>query len=284
MLDNINLHVPEGAIYGFLGPNGAGKTTTLKLVTGLLRKQQGAISVFGKPFEKNRIDILKRTGTLIESPSVYSHLSAPENLRVLQKVYRTPAKRIQEVLRLVNLADTGDKKAGRFSLGMKQRLGIAVAMLHQPSLLILDEPTNGLDPNGIIEIRELLRKLNREEGLTILISSHLLPEMEKLATHAAVINKGKIIFEGELSTLIDKKRQTSALSIHTGDPAATLQLLHDQALEGHIENGKVLIPAVSKERVADINRQLVLRGISVYEIQAVRNDLEAVFMNLINNG
>jgi|GEM_PF-5387223 len=179
VLENIEMRVREGSIYGFLGPNGAGKTTTLRLMLGLLRKQGGEISIFGKPFEKHRTELLSNIGSLIESPTVYGHLTATENLTVWQKAYRCPKNRIPEALRLVGLHGTGIKKAHQFSLGMKQRLGIAAALLHQPSLLVLDEPTNGLDPGGIIEIREMLRNLNREEGVTILISSHLLPEIEK---------------------------------------------------------------------------------------------------------
>ena len=160
ILDKINLQVPNGSIYGFLGPNGAGKTTTLRLILGLLKKQEGNIHLFGKTFEKHRISILKNIGSMIESPSIYGHLTATENLLLLQKVYQCPVGRISEVLKTVGLEHVGQKKAGQFSLGMKQRLSIAIALLHNPSLLILDEPTNGLDPNGIIEIRELLKKLN----------------------------------------------------------------------------------------------------------------------------
>ena len=156
VLNKINLQVPEGSIFGFLGPNGAGKTTTLRLLLGLLKKQSGTIKIFDKQFDTSRIEILKDIGSLIESPSLYAHLTATENLFILQKIYQCPKTRIQEVLKIVGLSDTGHKKAGEFSLGMKQRLSIAVALLHNPTLLILDEPTNGLDPNGIIEIRELM--------------------------------------------------------------------------------------------------------------------------------
>ena len=152
-MDDINLRVEFGSIYGFLGPNGAGKTTTLRLVLGLLKKQRGSIRVFGQKFDDDRVQILSRIGSLIESPSIYGHLTAAENLKLLQKIYQCPKARIAEVLELVGLANTGKKKAGQFSLGMKQRLSIAIALLHSPTLLILDEPTNGLDPNGIIEIR-----------------------------------------------------------------------------------------------------------------------------------
>jgi ABC-type multidrug transport system ATPase subunit len=200
VLNNVDLRVPSGSIYGFLGPNGAGKTTTLRLVLGLLKKQQGEIRIFGDPFAPNRLAILSKIGSLIESPSVYTQLTAVENLRVLQKVYRCPPDRIDTVLQLTGLGDTGNKKAGRFSLGMKQRLGIAIALLSDPVLLILDEPTNGLDPEGIIEMRELFRLLNGQ-GVTILLSSHLLAEMEKLITHAGIIHKGQLLFQGELAEL-----------------------------------------------------------------------------------
>jgi len=201
VLDQVGLRVPKGSIYGFLGPNGAGKTTTLRLVLGLLQKQEGHISFFGRPFESHRISILQKVGSLIENPSVYGHLTAEENIRVFQKVYRCPQERIGIVLRETGLADTGRKKAGQFSLGMKQRLGIAIALLNDPELLILDEPTNGLDPGGIIAMRELLKSLNSGKGTTILISSHLLSEINKLVTHAGVINKGSLVFQGTMAEL-----------------------------------------------------------------------------------
>ena len=201
VLDHIDLRVPEGSIYGFLGPNGAGKTTTLRLVLGLLAKQEGCILFFGQPFEEHRMATLKRLGTLIESPSVYGQLTAAENLAVWQKLYRCPKERIATVLQWVGLADTGRKKAGHFSMGMKQRLGIAVALLNDPALLVLDEPTNGLDPGGMKEVRQLLQRLNREQGVTILLSSHLLHEMEKLVTHTGIINKGRLVYQGPLDEL-----------------------------------------------------------------------------------
>ncbi|HEY4205507.1 MAG TPA: ATP-binding cassette domain-containing protein [Puia sp.] len=200
VLQSVGLRVPEGSIFGFLGPNGAGKTTTLRLVLGLLKKQQGEIRVLGQPFAEHRLAILRKLGSLIESPSIYAHLTASENLRILQKVYRCPLDRIDHVLQITGLGETGGKKAGAFSLGMKQRLGISIALLNDPLLLILDEPTNGLDPEGIIEMRELFRQLNRQ-GVTILISSHLLGEMEKLITHAGIIHKGELLFQGTLDEL-----------------------------------------------------------------------------------
>jgi len=282
VLDDINLQVEHGSIYGFLGPNGAGKTTTLRLVLGLLSKQQGNISFFGMPFNEHRVSILKKVGSLIESPSIYGHLTAIENLSLLQKVYQCPKERIQEVLTLVGLQLTGKKKASQFSLGMKQRLSIAIALLHEPSLLILDEPTNGLDPNGMIEIRELLKKLNREQGITIIISSHLLAEIERLVSHVGIINKGKLLFQGTLEELNEKQQQSSCVVFDTSNESRTLEIIRAHQLDGTIRNGKIIIPLVSKDQMAELNTKLVQSGVSVYEMSVVKNDLETIFMELIN--
>jgi lantibiotic transport system ATP-binding protein len=283
ILNNINLQVEEGSIYGFLGPNGAGKTTTLRLVLGLLKKQQGSISVFGKSFEQHRLEILQQTGSLIESPSLYVHLTAYENLLLLQKIYQCPKERIQKVLDLVGLSDTASKKVSQFSLGMKQRLSIAVAMLNSPSLLILDEPTNGLDPNGIIEMRELLLRINRQQGITILVSSHLLAEIEKLVTHVGVIHKGNMLFQGTLHELQNRQLQSSVLTFQTDNEIMSLRIIRDNNLEAHLDNGRIVMNVLPNEQVAFINEQLVKNGIAVYSIATVKNDLETIFMNLINN-
>lgn len=283
VLNEVNLQVLTGSIYGFLGSNGAGKTTTLKLILGLIKKQQGAISIFGNAFEQNRISILRKTGSLIESPSIYGQLTAVENLQVLQKIYQCPSKRISEVLQLVGLANTANKKAHQFSLGMKQRLSIAIALLNNPSLLILDEPTNGLDPNGILEMRELLKKLNQEQGITIIISSHLLSEIEKLVTHIGIINKGKMVFQGTLPELQSKQQQASCVVMDTSDHIKTLRLLRDQNVEANLSHNKIVLPIMDKEAVAKLNQSLVQDGVDVYEITTVQNDLETIFMNLINN-
>lgn len=282
VLNDINMRVSEGCIYGFLGPNGAGKTTTLRLILGLLKKQQGKITIFGKSFENNRVEILKQIGSLIESPSLYGHLTAFENLTLLQKIYRCPKERIQEVLNLVGLPSTNNKKVSQFSLGMKQRLSISVALLHNPSLLILDEPTNGLDPNGIIEIRELLMRLNKEQGITTVISSHLLPEMEKMVSHVGVINKGKMMFQGTLEELKSKKNESSSITFETNDNEKTIQVMSHNNLTHKNERGRVIIPSVSRIVIAKITQQLVNDGVEVYGISTSQNDLEAIFMNLVN--
>jgi ABC-2 type transport system ATP-binding protein len=282
VLNNINLQVEEGTIYGFLGANGAGKTTTMRLLLGLLKKQEGTITMFGKSFHEHRLEVLHRTGSLIESPSLYAQLTAVENLLLLQKIYRCPKERIQQVLELVGLAKTGSKKVSQFSLGMKQRLGIAVALLHQPALLVLDEPTNGLDPNGIIEMRELLKQVNRQHGVTILVSSHLLGEIEKLVTHVGVIHKGRMLFQGTLAELQNKQLHSSVLVWETGDEVMSLRVIRDNGLQAHTEKGKLIMSVLPKQTVALINEQLVKNGIPVYSVSSVKNDLETIFMNLIN--
>ncbi len=281
VLNDIAIQVPEGSIYGFLGPNGAGKTTTLKLILGLLKKQQGTISVFGKPFNENRIEILKNIGSLIEAPSLYAHLTARENLLIWQKVYQCPKERINEVLQIVGLENTGKKKAGKFSLGMKQRLSIAVALLHKPSLLILDEPTNGLDPSGIIEMRQLLIKINQEEKVTIVISSHLLMEIEKLVTHIGIINKGSILFQGTLEEL--HLKQSSYVVFETNNLEGTTELMNKHNLSPITLNGQVSLATTDKAIISKINAELVNHNIEVYEISIAKNDLESIFIDLTKN-
>ncbi|HNP24126.1 MAG TPA: ABC transporter ATP-binding protein [Panacibacter sp.] len=282
VLKNISLRVTEGSIYGFLGPNGAGKTTTLRLILGLLKKQEGDILFFGKPFERNRVAILKNIGSLIESPSLYGHLTASENLSLLQKIYRCPRQRIKEVLKLVGLPHTGNKKASQFSLGMKQRLSIAVALLHNPSLLILDEPTNGLDPNGMIEIRELLIKLNQQSGITVIISSHMLAEIEKLVTHVGVINNGQMLFQGPLNELKSKQQESVSVVLETSDLEKTVHIIAGHDIKTTQEDGKLHMPFVSKKVIATLAQQLVNNNIELYEISVVKNDLETIFINLIS--
>ncbi|MGE0246558.1 MAG: ABC transporter ATP-binding protein [Pyrinomonadaceae bacterium] len=282
MLDSISLTVAEGSIYGFLGPNGAGKTTTLKLILGLLKKQQGEIRIFGTPLEDNRLEILRNLGSLIESPSLYGHLTAVENLEVLQRVYRSPKDGIAKVLDMVGLADTGRKKVHRFSLGMKQRLSIAIALLHKPKLLILDEPTNGLDPNGIIEMRELLRRLNQDRGITILISSHLLSEIEKLVNHVGIINKGKLLFQGTLAELQRGRQESSVVFRTSNDPRAS-QIIGYGNSDLQISGDRLTIGGIGPEQIARINERLVLNQIDVYEIKPVENDLEKIFLDVIKD-
>lgn len=281
-LDDINLHVEKGSIFGFLGPNGAGKTTTLRLLLGLLKNQEGSIEIFEKELLQHRIETLKRIGSLIEQPSLYGHLTATENLRIYRKIYGAEKNRIAQVLQLVGLEGTGNKKAKQFSLGMKQRLSIAIALLHNPELLILDEPTNGLDPSGIIETRELIKKLNRENGVTIMVSSHILAEVERMATHVGIIHLGKLLFQGTLSELQNMKNKKDLVQIETSDNVAALKLLSTE-YGAEIINGYVVVPFKEKRITAAITRRLVEQNIDVYLLQPQQNDLEQLFIDITSN-
>ena len=281
-LDNVNLEVAKGSIFGFLGPNGAGKTTTLRLLLGLLRNQHGKIEIFGHQFPSHRLDILRKLGSLIEQPSLYGHLTAKENLEIYRRIYKSDKSRINEVLEIVGLAGTGKKKAKQFSLGMKQRLSIAIALLHQPELLILDEPTNGLDPNGIIEVRELLKKLNKEHGTTVLVSSHILNEVERMATHVGIIHKGKMLFQGTLPELQQMKTKQTALEIETSNNGMAIEILQ-QEFAVQQQHDKILIPYKDKYQAATINKLLIQKGVDVYLLQPQQSDLEQLFIDITSN-
>jgi ABC-2 type transport system ATP-binding protein len=280
ILNDLNLQVPAGSIYGFLGPNGAGKTTTLRLLLGLLKKQEGNIALFGRDFQRHRLEILRRIGSLIEQPSLYLHLTGKENLEVFRLTYQCDKKRIDEVLQLVRLQQAANKKVKNYSLGMKQRLAIAIALLHDPEVLILDEPTNGLDPNGIIETRELIKQLNREFGKTILVSSHLLSEVEKMATHVGIIHKGKLLFQGSLQQLQQLKSKQSTVEIEVNDTAKAQQAIQEQFSIKHINGARLVVDYENRERSALLNKLLVQQGVDVYQLAVTQNDLENLFIQI----
>ena len=277
-LTDINIAVKKGEIYGFLGPNGAGKTTTLRLILGLTKLQTGKIEIFGKDFTNNRIGILKKVGSLIENPSLYGHLRAGENLEVYRELYGATKARLTEVLKIVGLQNTGNKKVGQFSLGMKQRLSVALALLPNPELLILDEPANGLDPTGIVELRELVKTLNREEGMTILMSSHQLTEIEKMVSHVGIISKGQIIFQGSLAQLGQLQKKQSRLLIHTSDDQLAMQILHAYQPE-HIGNA-ISVNYSDEIEIATMGRALHEKQLDIYLLHPQQNNLEQLFMDL----
>ncbi len=277
-LFDINLQIPKGSIYGFLGPNGSGKTTTLSLLLGLLPKQQGNIEIFGQHLDQNRITILNRIGSLVETPSLYGHLNAKDNLEIYRKIYGVSKERVNEVLEIAGLGDTGKKSVKKFSLGMKQRLAIALALLPNPELMILDEPSNGLDPAGIIELRQLIKKLNRELGMTIVISSHLLSEVEKMISHVGIIYKGRMLFQGSLPELHQFQQKTTRLLVQTSDNEAALHLLKEHAPEMAGEH--LSIPFHNLEQAALINRTIIRNNLDVYLLKPTENDLEQLFIDL----
>jgi ABC-type multidrug transport system ATPase subunit len=282
ILREVGLQVPPASIYGFLGPNGAGKTTTLRLVLGLLRKQQGEVSFFGKPFAANRLETLRRIGSLIEQPSLYGHLTGKENLAIYSKIYQASSSRAAEVLQLVGLSGAAGKKAARYSLGMKQRLAIAISLLGRPDLLILDEPTNGLDPGGIVETRELLHRLNREQGLTVLVSSHLLAEVEKLATHVGIIHQGRLLFQGTLPALQSLKATSTGWVVETADAAAAGALLQAHFNIRVLTGTTLSLQAAGQAEAAAANRLLVQNGLDVYQLYVQQSNLETLFMEMTN--
>jgi ABC-2 type transport system ATP-binding protein len=282
VVKSLSLQVPEGSIYGFLGPNGAGKTTTIKLLLNLLQTQQGSIHIFGKELKSNRLEILAQIGSLIEQPAIYLHLSGKENLLNRALLLQIGEARVNEVLNIVHLTDAAHKKAGQYSLGMKQRLGIALALLSDPKLLILDEPTNGLDPNGIIEVRELLIKLVSEHKKTVFISSHLLAEIERMATHVGIINHGELLFQGSIHDL--EAMSKPAVQIETDNTVdAANYLARNNYTATEVTDTLIFVPYTTKQQMGNINKLLNDMGYNVYSISKQHKDLEKLFLDITQN-
>lgn len=282
VVKSLSLQVPEGSIYGFLGPNGAGKTTTIKLLLNLLKTDQGSIHIFGKELQSNRIAILSQIGALIEQPAIYSHLSGKENLMNRALLLQVSEKRVDEMLELVHLTNAAGKKAGKYSLGMKQRLGIALALLSDPALLILDEPTNGLDPNGIIEIRELLIRLVSQYKKTVFVSSHLLGEVERMATHVGIIDRGELLFQGSISDL--QAISQPQVQIEVDNTVDVGNFLKKQGVTvSDISEDHITVPFESKAQMAELNGLLTLNNYPVYSIHKTQKDLEKLFLDITQN-
>lgn len=277
-VSNINLKIRKGEIYGFLGPNGAGKTTTIRMLLGLMKPSSGTIKIFQKDVTKERINILAKVGSLVENPSYYPHLTAYENLEALRKVLGVPKSRIDEVLAIVRLKDAANKKVKGFSLGMKQRLGIAASLLHNPELLILDEPTNGLDPSGIIEIRNLIKRLPAEYGMTIIISSHLLSEIDQMATQVGIVSKGKMIFQDSIEAM--RKSAQPKVFIKVSDAEKGWRSLVAHGIKAEHKDGLISLDECSDEKVAHIVQILVQEGILVYRVEEEKRSLEDIFLQM----
>ncbi len=283
VIDDLSIAVPTGSIFGFLGPNGAGKTTTMRLLTGTIHSDIDNVWLQGNSLKKNMPSIFKGIGTLIEIPSLYLHLSTIENLRVITMLRGISEKGIDEVLKTVNLFEHRSRKVKEFSLGMKQRLGIAMALLPDPSMLLLDEPANGLDPTGMIEMRELLKRLNQEKGITIFISSHLLNEVEKTCTHIGIIHKGKLRFQGNLHEL-EKTSDAAKQAVFKVEDAAEVKriLEHQYPLLQVIQQNQLSFSFEDDQQIAKLNSTLVKNGIEVKGIN-VNAGLEEWFMKIISN-
>ncbi len=280
-VDNLELNVYKGDVFGFLGPNGAGKSTTIRMLLSLIKPTQGDIRLFGKSLKKDRIDILKNIGAIVEKPDFYLFLSAYKNLEILGRLSRTDVskKRILEILEMVGLHKRHRSKVKTFSHGMKQRLGLAQALLHDPELIILDEPTTGLDPQGIKEIRELIIHLSKDLGKTILLSSHILKEVELIASRMIIINKGKTIVEGTVEELLDSDMMTVEFELDDLEKAT-----HVTSLTGwdkHIRDSRYgkFVMVLDKNEIADVNKFLVDNDIKVSSIAPTRS-LEDYFLNI----
>lgn len=276
-VQELDIRIKEGDIYGFLGPNGAGKSTTMKMLLGLVKPTSGTIEIMGKPFnEKNRRDILSSVGSLIESPSYYGHLTGRENMEIIRRLLDLPKKNIEEAVHIVRMENQMEKKVKNYSLGMKQRLGIAMALARFPKLLILDEPTNGLDPAGIEEMRELIKMLPKQYGMTVMISSHILSEIDQMATVVGIINQGCLIFQEKMSVL-DMQREPQII-LRTSDNNHAFQLLK-KANPQRTTDG-LQIGALTDEQTGAVVQCLCSNGISVYRVEEHRKSLEDIFLNL----
>ncbi|ASB86750.1 ABC transporter ATP-binding protein [Bacillus sonorensis] len=282
VVKNVNLCIQEGEIYGFLGPNGAGKTTTIRMLLGLINPTKGETRIFGKDLKSNRLDILRNVGSLVESPSYYPHLTGEENLEAIRKILNVPKSNIDDVLEMVRLTKMADKKAGEYSLGMKQRLGIAAALLGYPKLVILDEPTNGLDPAGILEIRELILRLPSDYGITVMISSHLLSEIEQVATQVGIIANGEMLFQdaiGELRSKADTK-----IVFSTSDTDGALDIFSREGVEAVKTQRGLMIEDRTDMEISRLARKLFENEIDIFRIYDESKSLEDIFLDITKGG
>lgn len=284
-VDHLDLMVPEGSVYGFIGPNGAGKSTTMKMLLGLIHPTGGTVRLLGQRMDAhNRLAILRRTGSLIESPAGYAHLTAQENLQIVADLKQVPRKDIDRVLEIVHLREYRRRKVGQYSLGMRQRLGIAQALLGSPELLVLDEPTNGLDPAGIQEMRSLIAEMPRTCGATVLISSHLLSELEMIVDQVGIINNGQLLFQGPLEQLRRHSRGEILLEVLDPDLARRI-LAANRIRAGNGGTPRCLqLPALPEASLAELVRRLADQGAGVVGVTRRTKTLEEIFLSLTENG
>jgi ABC-2 type transport system ATP-binding protein len=280
-VNKLNLNVYHGDVFGFLGPNGAGKSTTIRMLLTLIRPEEGNIKIFGKSLKEKRKEILKNIGAIVEKPDLYNYLSAYKNLEILGKISGSEVskKKMMEILDIVGLADRYKSKVKTYSFGMKQRLGIAQALMHDPELIILDEPTTGLDPQGMKEIRELILLLSKEKGKTIFLSSHILSEVEHVANRMIIIDKGSNIIEGSVDELL--KTKEIKVSIEVNDLERAKNILQTTLWNNKItsiDSNKIML-TLEKDEIPLINKYFVEHGISVNSIIPMRS-LEEFFLNI----
>lgn len=283
-IKEVNFSVFKGDVFGFLGPNGAGKSTTIRCMLSLIKADSGSIKIFGADLRQSRNQLLARTGSIIEKPDFYKYLNAYTNLQIFSRLSANTItkKEIYDMLDFVGLNGREKDKVAGFSHGMKQRLGIAQTLLHNPDLIVLDEPTTGLDPQGIIEMRNLILRLKNEQQKTIVLSSHLLSEIEIICNRMVIISKGKSIVEGDVSQLLNSNELV--VKIELSDAAIAAKIIEQDFKEAHIlnTNGNAVFISITKKQVAELNAALVKNGVDVFEIEAKRK-LEDYFIKIVNN-
>ena len=282
-VDELNLSVPAAGVYGFLGPNGAGKTTAIRMLLGLIRPNAGEVRLFGvHATAGNRASLMRRVGALVESPSLYPHLTGRENLEVTRRLLGAPRNLIDLALDTVTLAKDADRRVREYSLGMRQRLGLALALLNKPELLILDEPTNGLDPAGIHEMRDLIRRLPDEFGVTVFLSSHLLSEVEQIASHIGIIHEGELLFQGSLSELQTKQQTQLIVGVRQVDAAIDCLTKAGWNVHRNVD-GMLNVAAKTSDDAISVNKLLVDHRLEVFHIALAQPSLEDIFLTLTTN-
>jgi ABC-type multidrug transport system ATPase subunit len=278
-VDDVNLCVLPKSVYGFLGPNGAGKTTTIRMLLGLIQPDGGEVRVLSQSLRRNRLTVLRRVGALVEAPSLYPHLTGRENLEVTRRLIGAWPEQIDRVLEIVKLEQDANRLVRGYSMGMRQRLGIALALLNEPDLLILDEPTNGLDPAGIREMRDLISRMPEEQGITVFLSSHLLSEVEQIATHIGIINQGRMLFQGTLDDLHARRREQVSLGVNRSNEA--IEVLTQAGWSPRLNGNRYLhIPIKRRDEPVRLNTLLVGQGFEVDHLSVEQPSLEDIFLEL----
>lgn len=282
IIKDLNFEINPGEVFGFIGPNGAGKTTTIRMIVGLMSISKGDVQIFGKSIKKNYAEAVGKVGAIVENPEMYPFMTGRQNLKHFARMIPGIKKeRIGEVIAIVGLEKVIDQKVGRYSLGMRQRIGIAQALLHKPSILILDEPTNGLDPAGIREIRQYIRKLADEENVAVVISSHLLSEIELMCDRIGVIKNGELVAIQEVNAAESNDTVLRQVQMEVSANAKAIALLKETFDIEAMESGNFITLQSSKENIPNIIQTLVANDILIYQVEASRTTLEDKFFDLI---
>lgn len=276
---DLSLSIPEGSCFGLLGRNGAGKSTMMKLILGLLKAREGKVFLFDQELHRGDTQVFQEIGALVEDPPLYPHLSAQDNLRISVLYRHLAPKRIDEVLEAVGLTKNKRQKVGTFSTGMKQRLGIALALLPDPKLLILDEPVNGLDPEGIVAIRKLIQHLHQQQGKTILLSSHLLNEVELSCDHIGILHQGKLLYQGSLQALHAEQHMPQSVWIDTDQIEKATEILLQSSFKAKAEDEKLIVALERKEQINELIDILRLESIAIYQIRQPEISLEDLYLH-----